>query len=184
VAYGQLDRKQTKALRAFVRGRDVHDLGCGDQMLSRELVRFGARQVVAVDSHPFGNPGPKVRTVHATFEDYVQRAPEIDISFVSWPANRVETALLDLLRSSRAVVYLGKCTDGTACGYPELFDHFLGRDILSYIPHEHNTLCIYGGRLSTRREGELEERAGMDWKRIWPYYGVSNVGRIGENHGV
>ncbi len=183
MAYGQLDRKQAKALRALVKGKRIHDLGCGDQVLTRDLVKFGATEVIAIDTHPYGEPRPRITTIKSSFEDYalemyMNQLPDIEVAFVSWPANRRMNDLLLLIETAKFIVYLGKCTDGTSCGWPGLFEHFLSRTILSYIPHRHNTLCIYGDRLTAPREGELEERAGLDWQKVWPYYGVS----IGESH--
>ena len=188
MSYGHLDRKQAKALRALVQGRRVHDLGCGDQTLTRDLVKFGASEVTAVDCDPvtfrvrlvkIGERwlpqrvvNNSITTIKATFEEYAKEQPEIDIAFLSWPMNRVVRGLLPLVESARMVVYLGTCLGGTYCGFPSLFKHFLGRELLVHVPHKKNTLFIYGGALDTPREGEEEERAGIDSNNIWPYLGI------------
>jgi hypothetical protein len=170
MAYGVLDSRQKKALRALIKGKKVHDLGCGDQSLSDALVSMGAKQVIAVDSHPFGQPVLAVTTVKSSFSDYAATSPEpeIDIAFVSWPVNRSEPGLLSLVMRAKIVAYLGKCTDGTCCGWPMLFQHFLGRELLTYVPESLNTLCIYGSEIKVPRTGELEERAGLDWQKMMP----------------
>jgi hypothetical protein len=169
--YGCLNRKQKLVVKALVRGKKVHDLGCGDHVLSNELLKMGAQEVIAIDAHPYGVPllmriDRAVTPIKAHFEAYALTQPEIEIAFVSWPANRADRGLLALVSSAKKIVYLGKCTDGTCCGWPALFDHFLHRELLKYEPDVYNTLCIYGDDLDTPREGELEERAGLDWTRI------------------
>ena len=168
--YGQFDSKQRRALKQVIKGKRVHDLGCGDQLLSGDLVKWGASEVVAIDSHPYGDPGKKVTTLKMSFADYLSTGPEIDIAFICWPPNRVEPALLELARLAKLVVYHGKCTDGTCCGWPGLFEHFLRRDLVAYVPDEYNTLCVYGALVPARRDGQPEERAGLDWEKIRPYY--------------
>ncbi len=176
--YGQLDRKQTKALKAAVKGRKVHDLGCGDELLARDLVKFGASEVIAIDSKlcllPYyreQHPYPKGMTgIQAYFEEYAKTSPSIDVAFVSWPANRQDAGLLTLVMSAKTVIYLGKCTDGSCCGWPGLFSHFLRRELITHVPDEYNTLFIYGSMLETPRCGEWEEQAGLDWETTRPYY--------------
>ncbi len=176
--YGQLDRKQTKALKALVRGKRVHDLGAGDELLAGDLARFGAAEVIAIDEklcnegwYRERRPLPKgVIGIKATFEEYAKTVPDIEIAFVSWPANRESHGLLTLVQSARTVVYLGKCTDGVCCGWPGLFKHFLQRELVEHVPDEYNSLFVYGPRLPTPRCGENEEQAGLDWDKIRPYY--------------
>lgn len=94
------------------------------------------------------------------------------MAFVSWPANRPDEGLLTLLKRAATLIYLGKCTDGTCCGWPGLFTYFLSRELLVHVPDEYNTLFVYGGALETPRTGEWEERAGLDWTGDpWSYYG-------------
>src|ERR1700677_837613 len=129
MTWGRLDTAQAEALAAVVRGRTVHDLGCGDRVLSEAIVRLGAVEVIAVDRRQRTDwePAPSVTSVRANFDEYAITDPVIDVAFVSWPVTRVEPSLLELLRRAKTVAYLGKCTDGVICGWPGLFRHFLGR---------------------------------------------------------
>jgi hypothetical protein len=171
VTFGLIDRLQAATLLRLVRGRVVHDLGCGDQVLAEALVGLGAESVVAVDSHPTGSPRSGVTTVRATFAEYAATEPTVDVAFVSWPFNQIDPPLLDLCARARTVAYLGKCTDGRICGWPGLFRHFLSRRLVTYAPHPANTLCVYGEPLPAPRAGELEERAGLDWQTVHRFDG-------------
>jgi len=170
VPYGQFDWKQVKILKSFIKGKKVHDLGCGDQLISGDLVKWGASEVIAVDSHPYGNPGRKITTVKSAFEDYLLTAPDIDVAFICWPQNYRQPSLVGLAERARTIIYHGKCTDGTYCGWPGLFRYFLGRELLAYVPDEYNTLIVYGEALASPRAGENEELGGLDEVNIRPYY--------------
>lgn len=175
--YGQLNWKQQQAVKAVIKGRHVHDLGCGDAVLSRDLLRFGASGVTGIDSNFCTDPvyrtmfvlPQRLTGIRTTFEEYLKTKPSIDVAFMSWPINREERGLVELTQLARTVIYLGKCTDGQFCGFPGLFKHFISRELLDYEPDRPNTLCIYGGPLATPREAEHEERAGLDVTNIQPY---------------
>jgi hypothetical protein len=170
VTWGRLDPAQSTALAAIVRGRTVHDLGCGDQTLAEKLVQLGAAAVIAVDCQPMDwTPVAGVVPVHANFADYADTEPVIDVAFVAWPDNRVEPALLELIRRAKTVAYLGKCTDATICGWPGFFRYLLGRALVAHVPNVSNTLCVYGEPLARPWAGEWEERAGIDGQTIRPY---------------
>jgi predicted RNA methylase len=49
MSFGQVTDQQACAIQPFILGRVVHDLGCGDQYLSKRLVAWGAKTVIAVD---------------------------------------------------------------------------------------------------------------------------------------
>ncbi len=62
---------------------------------------------------------PRVEQVRASFADL--RGLEIDVAFVSAPPNEPAPGLVGLLQAASVVVYVGKNTDGTACGWPGMF---------------------------------------------------------------
>lgn len=170
MSYGLVTDQQANVIRPLVRGRVVHDLGCGDRYLSGRLVAWGARGVVAVDSHPFGpHPGPWVTTVTQSFEEYLKTRSTIDVAFVSWPTTGAYVGgygLLGLIILAKRVIYLGKNTDGTMCGRPKLFHHLMRRPLLAHVPDEWNTLIGYGSG-AVIREAVLEEKAGMDMTKVY-----------------
>lgn len=136
---GALNEEQCERLAPFVKGKVVLDLGAGDLSLSRVLVQMGAK-VVAVDKEDPGVVVPGVRFVRSYFHDLRERAP---VAFVSWPVNW-HSDIVPILVASTTVIYLGKNTDGTACGDPNLWEHLRAREVLAYVPDRRNTMAIYG----------------------------------------
>jgi len=165
VAYWCLNEVQAEALRAIVTGNVVHDLGAGDLSLAEQLLDFGATQVIAIEKEP----PPRKHSDNITyfkgyFKDYYS---PIDIALLSWPPNYC-IGLPRLVKRARIAIYLGKNTDGTACGSPELFGHLLNREISVYLPDRHNTLICYEGPVTTRRKPRGEEVAAISCGRADP----------------
>lgn len=160
--YGRLNARQEKALRPLIKDRVVHDLGAGDLQLTKRLVGFGARQVIAVDvldPRSVVVP-PGVQYVQSPFLDF---KGEIDVAFISWPANHSSVGLSALARRAASVIYLGKNTDGSMCGTSDLFCHLVMRKVEVYVPDRVNTLIGYSRVDDTGVERELrgEERAAL-----------------------
>lgn len=177
----RIERTQAEVLRRFVAGRVVHDLGAGAGAGACALCELGASKVVAVDelyrddpevrqhidavSYVAGRGGWTLVVQAEEFLDLLKRVEvgqeTIDVAFVSWPVNRFVPELLALCAAARVVCYLGSCTDGNACGCPELFEHFLSRELLAEVPHRANTLLVLGDRLPAPRAPTGEEYAGL-----------------------
>lgn len=161
---GHLTDAMHAALAPVVAGRAVHDLGAGRGELAIELLTLGAAAVEAVDKESVPANTSRTRYHRAYFKDY--RPESVDVAFVSWPQNNEGTTheLLPLLERAATIVYLGKNTDGTACGTPSLFQYLAGRALLDYVPDRRNVLAVYGAPLGRERAGfELrqEELAGL-----------------------
>ena len=152
--FGQLNKAQLKILEPLVRGKVIHDLGAGDLGLSLELLKLGAAKVIAIDKvynrigewlgSNFQNVPPEIEIRHQYFQDIDE---EIDTAFVSWPAN-YENGLLNILKQTKTILYIGKNTDGSACGTPELFKYLATRKILAHSPSRPNTLICYTDQLA------------------------------------
>lgn len=142
--YGQLSPEQREVVAAFVRGKRVIDLGCGNCALTNVLIETcGAEHVIALDyKMPPREDVPKIAFVNSLFEDYDSEVPEV--ALLSWPVNRPLPALLRLVEQAETVIYLGKNTDGTSCGWRGLYEHFSGRAVLRHLPDRRNTLTVYG----------------------------------------
>jgi len=165
MAFGVLNSKQITILKAHVYGREVHDLGCGDLVLSRALLELGADRIVAIDR--FRNENfpkrlhPKISFVHSEFRSYTGWV--IDVAFVSWPVNALEDgALLRLVERARTVIYLGKNTDGVVCGPSAFFDHMVRRELLSSVPDQKNSLIVVGNPLDRPRAPTGDEWAALN----------------------
>lgn len=168
MGYGFLDSQQRQVVSLCVKGEDVLDVGAGDLNLTKELVKLGANTVVALDKEfPRGlKYSSKISLVQAYF--YVYTKPS-KVSFVSWPVNRETKGLLEILETSEVVVYLGKNTDGVACGSTSMWDHLLCREVLHHCPSRENTLIVYGPQRVPKRE-MLPEEFAFRTPQIW-YYG-------------
>lgn len=162
MAYGKFSIDQMSAVVPFLRDAKVHDLGAGTGELARQLVQLGAKQVTMVDKAPHD----EWRTMHLPTYKYVisyyhDYKDKIDTAFLSWPWTGGRDAGLDVLvKGARVVIYLGKNTDGTACGSAGLYQVLSGREILAHVPAYKNTLTVYGPRRVTRPPTG-EEMAGL-----------------------
>lgn len=165
MGYGAFNEAQRQAIRGYVRGRVVHDLGAGDLTLSRELLRLGARRVIAHDK--CFNVGARSKSLkdvrwgwstrqkncplelrQGYFQDYVGRPPRL--ALLSWPVNYDGIGLAELVERIPTVMYLGTNVGGSACGGDDLWEHLRRREVLTYVADRKNTLIIYGGAVKDR----------------------------------
>lgn len=159
-SYGRLSDDQTAVLAKRIEDRVVHDLGAGHCALALRLARLGAKKVIAVDKKPMPTvDDPRVETRQGFYGSVA--TDTIDVGFVSWPETKESIVLLQLLQHAVSVVYLGKNTDSTACGWPALFKSFLDRKVLAYVPERPNTLIVYGEKLKRPRKPRGEEHAAI-----------------------
>jgi hypothetical protein len=141
---------------AVVADQQVWDLGAGDLTHARMLLDLGAQEVVAVDYSGLFRANlaawadPRIDGRVARFHE-VEAPPTIPVAWVSWPFNHYLRGLVPLLQRSRQVIYLGANTDGSACGWADLFEHLIDRELLTEIPHRRNSLLIYGAQQEGRQ---------------------------------
>ena len=165
--FGFLSPKQEDVLRDHVRGKCVHDYGCGNLTLSARLLELGADKVFGVDRDPQSVPSTlrdRLFFHRGHFDHYRDVS---DVAFTAWPANW-NTGLHPLLEQSPKVIYLGKNTDSSACGYSEMWRGLMRREVLAHVPEKQNTLIVYGPALVTR-DPLPEERAALDFTRVWSF---------------
>lgn len=170
--YALLSDTQKDVLKKHVRNRIVHDFGSGSTIpLVGPLLESDAFSVICVDKDPLhpsvGELPSKVTYVRKAFENY--NTPSIDVALLAWPRNDRLPGLLRLLKYARKIVYLGKNTDGCLCGNPELFQYFLKRALLDYVPERTNTMIALGHStawLSPPRQPKHEEMAGIDLANV------------------
>lgn len=161
----RLNDAQRAALEPFINGARVHDLGSGDLVFTRELVRMGAEHVTAIDRHPARSFNKRITCVEAHYENY---HVDVDVAVMSWPANW-RTGLRETAEQSRIVVYVGKNTDGSSCGSQAMFEHLVDREVLAHVPDRCNTLIIYGPT-RVERDRLPEEHAKLtEDAKMWRY---------------
>ena len=181
--YGPLTSPMRDILRPLVADRCVWDLGCGNFGHSEVLVELGA-QVVAIDKEwprPWGSEQASpvgVQFHRMCFSELAEVSLETlgapDIAFVSWPSNYRTKGLLELVQRFDTVVYLGHNLDGTVCGWPALFEHFVGRALISHVEGVRdpdaddnwigpslNAMMVYGAYSGDERSLVPEEQAGL-----------------------
>lgn len=161
----RLSPAQRAVVARHVSGRRVHDLGAGDCSLSVELIGLGAMEVVAIDKEAMPRVDiPELRQVRSKFLDVAAALVEkpAEVAFVSWPVNNNVPGLVTILSEAEKVIYVGKNTDGSACGWPGLFKIALvTREILDHVPERRNTLIVYGGFSEGDRPLVSEEIAAL-----------------------
>lgn len=173
---GFLNSLQRAHVSKVVSNRVVTDLGAGDLFLSKQLLALGANSVIAVDKERYTKKIPsKITYKQALFSKIID---PIDIAFISWPSN-YENHLTPLASHANTIIYLGKNTDGSACGTPSLFQHFLLRSVLIYIPDRANTLIIYGSPLNSPRLPLGEEAAAIFQQDILSYEKAESIFLLG-----
>jgi len=158
MSYGRLSTKQLKVLVQYTKDKIVHDIGAGSLELAELLCEHGARKVIAIDKEYMPPRTGCIETVRTLFSDY---AGPIDVALLSWPQNNPNSGLLTLVERARIVLYIGKNTDGTACGWPGLYWSFMARELLAYVPDRKNVLAVYGAKLDHLRQPTGEELAGV-----------------------
>jgi hypothetical protein len=144
----RLTPEQEAAVQRTVVGRLVHDFGAGNLVFARLLAEYGAREIVAVEKEPYGRPMKatmgRVQLRRMLFADFLRLNEPLDVGVVSWPLNRSDLDLLQLIERCKTVIYLGSNTDCNQCGGKELLQHFLNRPVIEYVPDRSNTLLVLG----------------------------------------
>ena len=147
-----------EAVRPFVAGKTVYDLGAGDCDHARTLVGLGASSVVAIDKVP---PVGRVATGVQFIQGYIADVPipdNVPVVFLGWPQNYAIPGLLEWLHRAETVVYLGSNLNGSACAFPDVFRHFMTRKLAVYIEDRRNNLLVLRETLPEPRLPVLEER--------------------------
>ena len=158
VTAGSLSPAQARVLAPVIDGRRVCDLGAGAFVLTADLIALGARRVDCVDKSLPRQVPARVQAAAARAgcalglheQRFADLGPDVtasaNVALLSWPVNWRLAGLVERLLTVPVVVYLGKNTDGTACGGPDLWTHLAQRPVLAYVPERANVLTVYGPR--------------------------------------
>lgn len=170
--YGFLTEDMVLEIKSHIQGKEVWDIMAGSLFYSKELLGWGASRIIAIDKAPMPDAPQGVQCI----QDYVVniRPTNIEVAFLSWPINHYVPGLCDLLSSAKVVIYLGTNIGMSACGDVDLFYYLWTRSILSHIPHERNSLIIYGNPTSAGRKYLPEEFAALHSYRMWSLEEATN----------
>lgn len=158
MTFWSLNAKQREALKPYVAGKVIHDLGCGDMTLSEEVIRLGALSVHAIDKDPPLRHAPKGVTFHRA--RFIEVLEPIDVALISWPPN-YECGLDKPVSNARSIIYLGANFNGLTCGTVRLFGTLARRNVEAYVPDRENVLTVYGSPIDHSRGLTGEEAAGL-----------------------
>lgn len=173
MSHGEFKGTQAATVAGFVKGKVVHDLGCGDLTLARELVRVGAEKVIAIDKAPFTfSKIQGIESVSCYFDAY---RDTVETAFLSWPVNWYDYGLNQLIEQAKTVIYLGSNLDGSACGYKHMWMFLRTREILAHVPNQKNNLIVYGPKIVVR-DPVPEEMAALNQERIYSFTEVYGSG--------
>jgi hypothetical protein len=169
-SWGILTPAQKLAVKSFIRGRRIRDYGCGNLVLTRQLLELGARHVEGVDDYAEGDRvavpeymKPRFKYIRKPFHEC---PPSARMAFVSWPSN-YDNDIQFPLQHALIVIYLGKNTDGYMCGTMKLWRELRRRRVLAHVPAPENDLIVYGGAALRARRMLPEEYGGS--RRDRPY---------------
>jgi hypothetical protein len=158
MSYGALSPAQAEAIRPYIEGKTVYDLGAGDLQLAKQLLRLGSGHVVAVDKdYP---PLPLPDNLSYTMGYIASIKETVEVAFVAWPVNW-EVGLATLFSRIGVVIYLGTNTGGSACGNTSMWEHLITREWLVHLPERANTLVVYGPNRVVRPQLR-EESCALD----------------------
>jgi hypothetical protein len=137
----RLSEDQIQQLEPFVQDRSILDLGAAQLEGSELLLELGARDVLAVDRNRMPKPSSSsITTRVAQFHMLEETRPVVFASWiVNWPVN-IERHL----EEAELVISISKNTDGSSCGYPQMWELLMRREILLHVPEFQNTLTVYG----------------------------------------
>jgi hypothetical protein len=146
-----------EAIRPYVEGQVVWDLGAGDLTYAQRLQALGAAHVVCVDKEPMAaDLYYGLLPFQGYFSQVLDCVERLPVAFVSWPWGR--NALPALLAKSDTVIYLGHHDKASACGSRGFWEPLFRRPLVCEVPHRRNTLLIYTSG-DVERPLVAEERA-------------------------
>ena len=156
----RLSDEQVTQLEPFVKDQSILDLGAAELTGSELLVELGARDVLAVDRNRMPKPSSnRITTRVVQFHQLEETRPVVLASWiVNWQVN-IERHL----RAAKVIISISKNTDGSSCGYEQMWQLLMMREILLHVPERQNTLTVYGPASGLRRPPTGEEFAAT-----WP----------------
>ena len=161
MGYAKLTKAQEALLQRVVEGKRVYDIGCGDMELTHVVARY-AKRVNAIDPNYRFKPSTKTITFKKLTADSACKVwpSELPVVLLSWPLSSYIDGVLPLLKRAETIVYIGKNTDGVACGFVEMWRYLTTRKLVVEIPASHNTMLVYSSDTFAHSEYRSEEEIG------------------------
>lgn len=171
MTFGSIVSDFIEPIQSTVKGKVVIDVGAGDLSLSKQLLKLGAKKIIAVDKQlPSKTSVQGIELVPSYFHEFVRTRKRWDVAFISWPVNWEIEGLVPIIHRSETVILLSKNTDGTACGFKHMWQTLARREIEYAIPHIRNWLHIYSGEVDEPRKLTGEEEAALDTMEEYAYW--------------
>lgn len=159
-SWGILTPDQKLAVKSFIKGQRLRDYGCGNLVLTQQLLQLGARHIEGVeDGERVEIPEQMKARFTLLRKSFSEVPPSTRMAFVSWPSN-YDNDIQFPLQQARVIIYLGKNTDGFMCGTMKLWRELRRRRVLAHVPAIQNDLIVYGGASLRGRRLLPEEYAG------------------------
>ena len=143
----RLSEDQIRQLEPFVKDQSILDLGAAQLEGSELLVELGARDVLAVDRNRMPAPSSsRITTRVELFHNLEETRPVVLASWiVNWQVN-----IEHHLEAAECIISISKNTDGSSCGYQQMWELLRRREVLLHLPERQNTLTVYGPELVDR----------------------------------
>lgn len=179
-----LSERVSSALKTYVNGKVVADIGAGDLSHSRTMSELGAKEVLAIDPglSIYEQVPANVKLLKGYAKD-TSIPEELDVVFLAWPVNREIPGIDSWIAKARTVIYFG-CNDNyTVCGGKDLWSILPGRAILHHFeiePTAHESsasFTVYGEPLEEPRELTPEEKRAIT---VWAGSSSVKIGRRGD----
>jgi hypothetical protein len=174
--------EQIEMVLSYCKGKSVVDFGSGNLEWSfflAESLMPDQKTVLSIDRYDppasYVAPGYLSYNLLCKRSYFVDMTPKdvagYDVGFISWPPCYNTHNLPELLDTFDLVIYQGCNVRGNACGSELLWESFLRREVLEYIPKLNNTLIVYGAPCSRREQDDLypEEIAATHKDEIFPF---------------
>ena len=163
----RLSDHQLRQLKPYVKDQSILDLGAADLSGSELLLDLGAQDVLAVDRNRMPTPSSnRITTRVAQFHQLEETRPVVLASWiVNWQVNLERS-----LEAAELVISISKNTDGSSCGYREMWELLRRREVMLHVPERINTLTVYGPCLTDRPPtGEEVAALWPDIMRVWTF---------------
>lgn len=167
----RLSPLQAERLETFAQRRTLFDVGSGEPTrwpVKGKVLYFDYAPYHGVTVMDFEKREDRQNRLYPLMAQHKK-----PVLLLSWPIN-IDSYTYDVTDAFDHVVYIGKNTDGNACGNDHLFNKFRRRPVLHSIGSRAHDMIIYGPLQPTFVDRPLEPdeyAAGQEtvlyWEDLW-----------------